>query len=126
MRLFVLRKISVVGAVALAMAGCSQSAKQPADTPRFAQYEPEEPGAGDSALLKGSAVVVDGCLAVEDASSGTTYTPIFPVPGSEPASIRAGDELTLRGGAAERPPAGAQVPDQCPSSGPFWLVVAAD
>lgn len=103
--------------------GGSESADSGKDGMEYAVYDASEPGVGDSALLSGEVLDQEGCLRVRDEATGEEYTPVFPRSMTAANEVEGGSRLELRGGAANALPTGAQLPDACPATGPFWVVV---
>ncbi|MFE5337030.1 hypothetical protein ACFQ8E_14050 [Isoptericola sp. NPDC056573] len=101
------------------LAGC-QTAPGPSVDPDVvvARYEPTGAG-GDQALLRGRVAAVHGCIVVDDESSDTVYTVIFPAEAPIPPL---GEDVELVGGAHDRLPDGVTT-NGCETA-PFWLVSA--
>lgn len=125
-----LRSVSNIAAVVLAvawLAACANpagtSTMESADGLSYASYEATEEGVGDAAILKGTVQDHEGCLTVQEAETQTEYVPVFPNAATIATSLRAGDDVELGGGAQDGIPEEVNVPEECSTSGPYWIVV---
>ncbi len=119
----------ILGAALLVvlLAGCGSAGESREDT---ATYPPADSAGGNAALLTGALTSQSGCLVLVD-DFGTTWIPVFPADarwrddqvelGS--GSVRVGGDAQLPGGEASSPGAEWKVPESCPSSAPYWVVV---
>lgn len=97
--------------------------------PTFIEFSPEDDsGGGDDALLVGTVRDATDCLTVEEQETGSTFTPVFPTTERNFAeSLRDGDTVELRGGTLDTLDhiSGLDVPADCGTDGPYWLVAPA-
>ncbi|MCP2267219.1 hypothetical protein ACFQHV_07370 [Promicromonospora thailandica] len=117
------RTVRALIGVTLVGAGVASCAGTPSTGgPAYAEYTANQPGTGDGALLTGTVEDTAGCLTVRT-DLDTRYVPVFPDTGESSRGLRPGDDVSLRGGELERVPGDVTLPEACPASGPFWLVV---
>lgn len=113
--------------VVTGLSGCGSEEPEPPTMAGLsvAHFDGGVPGLGDAALLTGAVRDDAGCFTVSDPQTGLTYTPVFPTSMVSPPSLslEVGDDVSIRGGALEAPPAGATIPEPCAVDNPFWLVV---
>src|SRR5699024_4922713 len=81
-----------------------------------------EPGVGDSALLEGTLVEADGCLALEPDSSGPAVILVFDTADARPESLSIGDHVSLMGGFIP-PQQSFEIPNNCAGNDEYFLVV---
>lgn len=89
----------------------------------FATYEPAGSGS-DDALLPGFVAALDGCLVVsaEKDNTDTIWVPVFASRDDTPLDLAGGDNIEVGGSEAGSRQDDWDVPEACPSDGPFWLV----
>lgn len=120
-------------AVALVLAGCQVSSNPdpqesleeesaPLSNLDIARSSGGEPGVGDSALLEGTLVEADGCLAVEPDYSGPAVIPVFDTADTRPESLSIGDHVSLSGGFVSSQQS-FEIPKNCEGKDEYFLVV---
>lgn len=87
----------------------------------FAHHTPSN--GGDDALLEGTVNDLGGCLVVTPFPGASPVVPSFPIPGSDPASLRIGDRVSLAGGFTEQAPSDPDdvIPDPCRGAGEYFV-----
>ncbi len=110
-----------------AIAGATSTARE--DGAAVASYPPSGAG-GDSALLAGTADILDGCLVVVPADATgdqQPYVPIFATSDERTQLLADGDSVELGGGeGSSTPDPSWNYPSACPDGGPFWIVAQPD
>lgn len=111
----------LAGLSLVALAACAGG-----DSLEFAQFETDDPGVGDAALIEGIAVDKDGCLAVE--AEGVEYVPIFPTQlKARAAKLHPGEMVGLGGSPIDADRLGELpgliMPEACAGAQQYWLVV---
>lgn len=81
-------------------------------------------GVGDAALLEGSVVDKDGCLAIRHDEPHTDHTTVavFDVEDARPDTLRVGQHVSLGGGTIS-PQGSFDIPEECAGEEEYFLVV---
>ncbi|WP_299037440.1 hypothetical protein [uncultured Pseudokineococcus sp.] len=111
-----------------ALAGCGESAPTTREDGLAVAYDEPTGGGGNSALLTGVVEDLDGCLVVQQDGGGQEepYVPVFPSNDSTARDVTEGSTVELGGGWTPELDADADIPDACPTDGPFWVVAQPD
>lgn len=113
----------LVATVALLAAACGEEVSaQREDGLAVAGYQATAGGGGDDALLTGRIDAVDGCLVVREGGDSGTWVPVFASSDERPLTVNEGEEVELGGGEAVGQDDTWDLPESCPSAGPFWVV----